>query len=95
MSGRFRGGFTLIELLIAFSIVAITFPVLLNLLSYGMKLYRDSAERFTNLILLDSKVKEGKLQGLEVKEEEVPDFPRVKEVIYTYKGVFLVEYRIR
>ncbi len=95
MSGNSKEGFTLVELLIAFSIVAITFPVLLSLLSYSTQLYRNSSELFSDLIVLDSKVKEGKLQELEVREEEVPDFPKVKKIIYTYKEVFLVEYRIR
>jgi prepilin-type N-terminal cleavage/methylation domain-containing protein len=88
-------GFTLVELVIAFSIVAITFPVLLELLSAGLKLYESSSRLFHDLVVLDGKVKEGKLQGVEVSEQEVPDFPRVKEIRYDYGNVYLIRYSVK
>ncbi len=95
MSGQSERGFTLIELIVAFSIIAITFSVLLELLSSGIELYDASNRKFSDLLTLDSKVKEGKLQEVDVKEEDVPDFPRVKEVIYTYGEVSIIRYTLK
>ncbi len=95
MSGQCEKGFTLVELLIAFVIVAVTFSSLLDLLSTGLSLYDGSNQKFEDLITLDAKVKEGKLKDIKVHEAEVPDFPRVKEVIYTYGDIFIVRYYVR
>ncbi len=95
MSGTSERGFTLLEVVVALIIISIAFTVLLELLS-------DSAERlgraeatFGEVLLLDTKLKRGDHEGLEVKRRRLPDFPGIKEAIYHYGEVFFVRYEAK
>ncbi len=95
MYGISEKGFTLLELLIAITIIGISFTVLLEVLSSSAREYSSSDESFRTFLELDKKLKERNYEGLEVKEEKLPDFPSAKEVTYSLDGLFFIKYEVR
>jgi len=95
MYGTYKKGFTLIEVLIALSIIAVSFTFLLEMLSTSASSYGESENRFKDFLTLDRKLKEGNHEGLTVERKRVPDFPRISEVVYHYKGLFFVRFEAK
>ncbi len=95
MCGRSEKGFTLIEVLIALIIIATAFTALLDLLGQSRRNFSASRQTFEDMILLDRKIKLGDHEGIVVKRTPVPDFPAIKEALYSYGDVFFVRYEQR
>jgi prepilin-type N-terminal cleavage/methylation domain-containing protein len=83
MSGTCRG-FTLIEVLIALSVLVITFSVLFELLLSARKDYELARNLYQDMSLLNNKILENKLEGVQVRERELKDYPGIKEVELSY-----------
>ncbi len=88
MSGICRG-FTLIEVLIALSVLVITFSVLFELLLSARKDYELARSLFQDMSLLNNKILENKLEGVQVRERELKDYPGIKEVELSYGSAVL------
>jgi len=83
MFGTCRG-FTLIEVLIALSILVITFSVLFELLLSARKDYELAKSLYQDMNLLNNKILENRLEGVQVRERELKDYPGIKEVELSY-----------
>ncbi|RLJ70879.1 prepilin-type N-terminal cleavage/methylation domain-containing protein [Hydrogenivirga caldilitoris] len=94
MSGTSKG-FTLLEVVIALTIIAVGFTTLIELVSVARSRLAEAEETFRDFLYLDGKIKRNDYQGLEVREEKLPDFPRIIETTYTYRDVFFVRYKVR
>ena len=77
-------GFTLIEVLIALSILVITFSVLFELLLSARKDYELAKSLYQDMNLLNNKILENRLEGVQVRERELKDYPGIKEVELSY-----------
>ncbi len=88
MSGTCRG-FTLIEVLIALSVLVITFSVLFELLLSARKDYELARSLFQDMSILNNKILENKLEGVQVRERELKDYPGIKEVELSYGSAVL------
>jgi prepilin-type N-terminal cleavage/methylation domain-containing protein len=83
MSGTCKG-FTLIEVLIALSVLVITFSVLFELLLSARKDYELARNLYQDMSLLNNKILENRLEGVQVRERELKDYPGIKEVELSY-----------
>jgi prepilin-type N-terminal cleavage/methylation domain-containing protein len=83
MSGTCRG-FTLIEVLVALSVLVITFSVLFELLLSARKDYELARSLYQDMNLLNNKILENRLEGVQVRERELRDYPGIKEVELSY-----------
>jgi prepilin-type N-terminal cleavage/methylation domain-containing protein len=83
MFGTCRG-FTLIEVLIVLSVLVITFSVLFELLLSARKDYELAKSLFQDMNLLNNKILENRLEGVQVRERELKDYPGIKEVELSY-----------
>jgi prepilin-type N-terminal cleavage/methylation domain-containing protein len=88
MSGTCRG-FTLIEVLIALSVLVITFSVLFELLLSARKDYELAKSLYQDMGLLNNKILENRLEGVQVRERELKDYPGIKEVELSYGSAVL------
>ncbi len=91
-SGRSEGGFTLLELLIAITLIAVAFTTLLEILARSGAVYERSRKLFEEMLYVDEKLKRGEHRDLEVQRRKLPDFPRIREAIYSHGEVFFVRY---
>lgn len=87
-------GFTLIEVLIAVVILGVSFTVLLNLLYQGQKSLAISQDTFYNFLTVDSAIKEGKTNGINIKTKEfnIMSLPLVERT-YEKNGIYLKTYQ--
>jgi len=83
MSGTCRG-FTLIEVLVALSVLVITFSVLFELLLSARKDYELAKSLYQDMSTLNNKILENRLEGVQVRERELKDYPGIKEVELSY-----------
>jgi len=83
MFGTCRG-FTLIEVLVALSVLVITFSVLFELLLSARKDYELAKSLYLDMSILNNKILENKLEGVQVRERELKDYPGIKEVELSY-----------
>ena len=83
MFGTCRG-FTLIEVLIALSVLVITYSVLFELLLSARKDYELTKNLYQDMSLLNNKILENRLEGVQVRERELRDYPGIKEVELSY-----------
>jgi prepilin-type N-terminal cleavage/methylation domain len=83
MFGTCRG-FTLIEVLVALSVLVITFSVLFELLISARKDYELAKSLYEDITHLNNKILENKLEGVQVRERELKDYPGIKEVELSY-----------
>ncbi len=83
MFGTCRG-FTLIEVLIALSVLVITFSVLFELLLSARRDYELAKSLYQDMNLLNNKILENRLEGVQVRERELRDYPGIKEVELSY-----------
>jgi prepilin-type N-terminal cleavage/methylation domain-containing protein len=83
MSGTCRG-FTLIEVLVALSVLVITFSVLFELLLSARKDYEVAKNLYQDMSILNNKILENRLEGVQVRERELRDYPGIKEVELSY-----------
>jgi prepilin-type N-terminal cleavage/methylation domain len=83
MFGTCRG-FTLIEVLIALSVLVITFSVLFELLLSARKDYKLTKSLYQDMSILNNKILENRLEGVQVRERELKDYPGIKEVELSY-----------
>jgi len=83
MSGTCKG-FTLIEVLIALSVLVITFSVLFELLLSARKDYELAKNLYQDISILNNKILENRLDGVQVRERELKDYPGIKEVELSY-----------
>jgi prepilin-type N-terminal cleavage/methylation domain-containing protein len=83
MFGTCRG-FTLIEVLIALSVLVITFSVLFELLLSARKDYELAKNLYQDISILNNKILENRLEGVQVRERELKDYPGIKEVELSY-----------
>ena len=88
MSGTCRG-FTLIEVLIALSVLVITFSVLFELLLSARKDYELAKSLYQDMSILNNKILENKLDGVQVRERELRNYPGIKEVELFYGSAVL------
>lgn len=77
-------GFTLIEVLVALSVLVITFSVLFELLLSARKDYELAKSLYQDMSLLNNKILENRLEGVQVRERELKDYPGIKEVELSY-----------
>jgi len=82
-------GFTLIEVLVALSVLVITFSVLFELLLSARKDYELAKSLYEDMNLLNNKILENKLEGVQVRERELKDYPGIKEVELSYGSAVL------
>jgi len=82
-------GFTLIEVLIALSVLVITFSVLFELLLSARKDYELAKSLYQDMGLLNNKILENRLEGVQVRERELRDYPGIKEVELSYGSAVL------
>jgi len=92
ISGRSEEGFTLLEVLIALTVIAIAFTTLLEVLARASAAYEEGRDLFSRVLYLDRKLKEKDHRDLEVERRKLPDFPRIREVVYSYGDVYFVRY---
>lgn len=92
MSGN--RGFTLIEVLIAIVIIAVAFGVLFDLLYKAKKDIEVCEKNFSDTAQLDSKIKLGKYEGLNLKVRQLPDYPEITEKQYTFGEAVIYRYEI-
>jgi prepilin-type N-terminal cleavage/methylation domain-containing protein len=92
MSGTCRG-FTLIEVLIALSVLVITFSVLFELLLSARKDYELAKSLYEDMSLLNNKILENRLEGVQVRERELKDYPGIKEVELSYGSAVIYLFR--
>jgi len=92
MSGTCRG-FTLIEVLIALSVLVITFSVLFNLLLSARKDYELARSLYQDMSILNNKILENRLEGVQVRERELKDYPGIKEVELSYGSAVIYLFR--
>lgn len=83
MFGTCRG-FTLIEVLIALLVLVITFSVLFELLLSARKDYELTKSLYQDMSILNNKILENRLEGVQVRERELKDYPGIKEVELSY-----------
>jgi prepilin-type N-terminal cleavage/methylation domain-containing protein len=83
MSGTCRG-FTLIEVLVALSVLVITFSVLFELLLSARKDYELAKSLYEDMSILNNKILENRLEGVQVREKELKDYLGIKEVEFSY-----------
>ncbi|MFZ8860505.1 MAG: type II secretion system protein [Thermocrinis sp.] len=83
MFGTCRG-FTLIEVLIALSVLVITFSVLFELLLSARKDYELTKSLYQDMSILNNKILENRLEGVQVRERELKDYLGIKEVELSY-----------
>ena len=83
MFGTCRG-FTLIEVLIALSVLVITFSVLFELLLSARREYELAKNLYQDISILNNKILENRLDGVQVRERELKDYPGIKEVELSY-----------
>ena len=83
------------EIVVALIVISVAFTALLDLLSGATGRLEKSERMFMDLLTLDGKLKLGDHDGLEVKRRSLPDFPRIKEVNYSYGDLFFVRYEAR
>jgi len=83
MSGTCKG-FTLIEVLVALSVLVITFSVLFELLLSARKDYELAKNLYQDISILNNKILENRLDGVQVRERELKDYPGIKEVELSY-----------
>jgi prepilin-type N-terminal cleavage/methylation domain-containing protein len=88
MFGTCRG-FTLIEVLIALSVLVITFSVLFELLLSARKDYELAKNLYQDMSILNNKILENRLEGVQVRERELKDYPGIKEVELSYGSAVL------
>jgi prepilin-type N-terminal cleavage/methylation domain-containing protein len=88
MFGTCRG-FTLIEVLIALSVLVITFSVLFELLISARKDYELAKSLYQDMSILNNKILENKLDGVQVRERELKDYPGIKEVELSYGSAII------
>jgi prepilin-type N-terminal cleavage/methylation domain-containing protein len=88
MFGTCRG-FTLIEVLVALSVLVITFSVLFELLLSARKDYELAKSLYQDMNLLNNKILENRLEGVQVRERELRDYPGIKEVELSYGSAVL------
>jgi prepilin-type N-terminal cleavage/methylation domain-containing protein len=88
MFGTCRG-FTLIEVLIALSVLVITFSVFFELLLSARKDYELAKSLYEDMSLLNNKILENRLDGVQVRERELKDYPGIKEVELSYGSAVL------
>jgi prepilin-type N-terminal cleavage/methylation domain len=88
MFGTCRG-FTLIEVLIALSVLVITFSVLFELLLSARKDYELAKNLYQDMNLLNNRILENRLEGVQVRERELRDYPGIKEVELSYGSAVL------
>jgi prepilin-type N-terminal cleavage/methylation domain-containing protein len=88
MFGTCRG-FTLIEVLVALSVLVITFSVLFELLLSARKDYELAKSLYQDMNLLNNKILENRLDGVQVRERELKDYPGIKEVELSYGSAVL------
>jgi len=82
-------GFTLIEVLVALSVLVITFSVLFELLLSARKDYELANSLYQDMNLLNNKILENRLEGVQVRERELKDYPGIKEVELSYGSAVL------
>jgi prepilin-type N-terminal cleavage/methylation domain-containing protein len=82
-------GFTLIEVLVALSVLVITFSVLFELLLSARKDYELAKSLYQDMNLLNNKILENRLEGVQVRERELRDYPGIKEVELSYGSAVL------
>jgi prepilin-type N-terminal cleavage/methylation domain-containing protein len=82
-------GFTLIEVLVALSVLVITFSVLFELLLSARKDYELAKSLYQDMNLLNNKILENRLDGVQVRERELKDYPGIKEVELSYGSAVL------
>lgn len=89
-------GFTLIEVLIATVILGITFTVLLGLLYQAQRDLNLAKTLSINFLMLDSSIKEGRFEGINVKVREINilSIP-VIETTYEKDGVYIKTYQAK
>jgi prepilin-type N-terminal cleavage/methylation domain-containing protein len=83
MFGTCRG-FTLIEVLVALSVLVITFSVLFELLLSARKDYELAKSLYQDMNLLNNKILENRLEGVQFRERELKDYTGIKEVELSY-----------
>jgi prepilin-type N-terminal cleavage/methylation domain-containing protein len=83
MFGTCRG-FTLIEVLIALLVLVITFSVLFELLLSARKDYELTKSLYQDMSILNNKILENRLEGVQVRERELKDYLGIKEVELSY-----------
>lgn len=88
-------GFTLIEVVIALVIIAFAFGVLLDLLYKAKKDIEVSHKIFADTVELDSKIKLGKYEGLNLMVREVPGYPEITEKQYNFGEAVIYRYEIK
>jgi prepilin-type N-terminal cleavage/methylation domain-containing protein len=88
MFGTCRG-FTLIEVLITISILVITFSVLFELLLSARKDYELAKSLYQDISILNNKILENRLEGIQVRERELKDYPGIKEVELSYGSALI------
>jgi prepilin-type N-terminal cleavage/methylation domain-containing protein len=88
MFGTCRG-FTIIEVLVALSVLVITFSVLFELLLSARKDYELAKSLYQDMNLLNNKILENRLEGVQVRERELRDYPGIKEVELSYGSAVL------
>lgn len=87
-------GLTLIEVVVAITVLVITFSVLLDLIYRSSRELEYSRRVIEQLLHLDSKVKLGDLEDVEVSKRSLEIYPKLHEREYRYKEVFLFDYYI-
>ncbi|WP_448587629.1 type IV pilus modification PilV family protein [Thermocrinis sp.] len=86
-------GFTLIELLVALTVLAIGFGVLFELLASARREYEFSKSLYQDLIFLSNSFLERKMERIRVKEEQLKDYPDIKEVELSYGSAVIYIYK--
>ncbi|MDW8096229.1 MAG: prepilin-type N-terminal cleavage/methylation domain-containing protein [Aquificaceae bacterium] len=88
-------GFTLLELMVAIVVLAVGFSVIFDVISNTRLEYSNAEGLKSDLVELNNRLVEGKVEGLQQQKKTLEDYPQVEEVVYRLGSAELVLYQLK
>ncbi|MCS7307896.1 MAG: prepilin-type N-terminal cleavage/methylation domain-containing protein [Aquificaceae bacterium] len=88
-------GFTLLELMVAIVVLAVGFSVIFDVISNTRLEYSNAEGLKSDLVELNNRLVEGKVEGLQQQRKTLEDYPQVEEVVYRLGSAELVLYQLK
>ncbi|MCS6876086.1 MAG: prepilin-type N-terminal cleavage/methylation domain-containing protein [Aquificaceae bacterium] len=88
-------GFTLLELMVAIVVLAVGFSVISDVISNTRLEYSNAEGLKSDLVELNNRLVEGKVEGLQQQKKTLEDYPQVEEVVYRLGSAELVLYQLK
>ena len=88
-------GFTLLELMVAIVVLAVGFSVIFDVISNTRLEYSNAEGLKSDLVELNNRLVEGKVEGLQQQKKTLEDYPQIEEVVYRLGSAELVLYQLK